>query len=59
MRTSGLSRLDALFDGHPGSSIPVSGNATASVTYPTGTKLVELAGWSGSTVRQRRRIPTT
>jgi len=28
-------------------------------TYPTGTKLVELAGWSGSTVRQRRRIPTT
>lgn len=57
--TSGLSRLDALFDGHPGSSVAVSGNATASITYPTGTKLVELTGWSGSNVRQRRRIPTT
>ena len=57
--TSGLTRLDALFDGHPGSSTAVSGSATASVTYPIGTKLVELTGWSGSTIRQRRRIPTS
>jgi hypothetical protein len=54
--TSGLTRLDALFDGHPGSSTVVSGNAAVSVTYPKGTKLVELTGWSGATVRQRRRI---
>ena len=57
--TSGLTRVDALLDGHPGSSTTVSGTATVSVTYPAGTKLVELTGWSGSTVRQRRRVPVT
>ena len=57
--TSGLTRLDALFDGHPGSSTPVSGDAAVMVTYPSEAKLVELTGWSGATVRQRRRIPTT
>jgi Peptidase family S41 len=57
--TSGLTRLDALFDGHPGSSTVVSENAAVSVTYPKGTKLVELTGWSGSTVRQRRRVAAT
>ncbi len=57
--TSGLTCLDALFDGHPGSSTPVSGDAAVMVTYPSGTKLVDLIGWSGDTVRQRRRLPTT
>ena len=56
---SGLTCLDALFDGHPGSSTPVSGDAAVMVTYPSGTKLVDLIGWSGDTVRQRRRLPTT
>jgi hypothetical protein len=55
--TSGaLSRVDALFDGHPGTSAAVSGNATTVVTYPAGTRSIELTGWSGAGVAQRRRI---
>jgi C-terminal processing protease CtpA/Prc len=54
--TAALSRLDAMFDGHPGSSTAVSGNATTTIGYPPGTTTVELTGWSGSHVRQRRRI---
>jgi hypothetical protein len=55
--TSGLSRLDALFDGHPGSTTTLTGNATTAITYPTGTKLVDLTGWTtDDQIRQRRRI---
>ncbi|MBM3678370.1 MAG: hypothetical protein FJW96_10890, partial [Actinobacteria bacterium] len=54
--TAGLDRLDALLDGHPGSSTVVSGTATTPVSYPSGTKVVELTGWSGTEVRQRRRV---
>jgi Peptidase family S41 len=57
--TTGLSRVDSLFDGHPGTSTGVSGNATSTVTYPAGTKVVDLSGWAGGEVRQRRRISTT
>jgi hypothetical protein len=57
--TDALTRLDALFDGHPGTSTVVSGAAATSVTYPAGTKLVELTGWSANEVRQRRRIAVT
>jgi hypothetical protein len=57
--TSGLSRVDALFDAHPGSSTTVSGNATTTVTYPAGTKVVDLTGWIAGEVRQRRRLSTT
>ena len=55
--TSGLSRLDVLVDGHPASSTTLTGNATTPVTYPAGTKTVDLTGWSSDNeVRQRRRI---
>jgi hypothetical protein len=55
--TSGLARVDALFDGHPGSSTAVTGNATTAIIYPAGTKTVDLTGWSGDDqIRQRRRI---
>lgn len=55
--TSGLTRLDVLFDGHPGSSTALTGNATTAVTYPAGTKVVDLAGWSsGDDIQQRRRV---
>jgi hypothetical protein len=54
--TSGLSRVDALFDGHPGTTAIVSGVAMTNVTYPAGTKVVDLTGWSSNEVRQRRRL---
>lgn len=57
--TAGLSRVDALFDGHPGTSSTVTGNATTNVTYPAGTKTVDLSGWSSNEVRQRRRLDVT
>jgi hypothetical protein len=53
---SGLSRVDALFDGHPGTSSPASGTTTATITYPAGTKSVDLTGWSSGQVHQRRRL---
>lgn len=54
--TSGLSRLDALFDGHPGTSDVVSGATTTTIVVPPGTKAVEITGWGEDQVRQRRRI---
>jgi Peptidase family S41 len=57
--TSGLSRIDALFDAHPGTSTTITGSATTTVTYPAGTKVVDLSGWVGGEVRQRRRLNAT
>ncbi|MDP9465612.1 MAG: S41 family peptidase [Actinomycetota bacterium] len=54
--TRGLSRIDALFDGHPGTSASVTGTATTTIAFPTGTKAVDLTGWSGGQVHQRRRF---
>jgi hypothetical protein len=54
--TSGLTRLDVLLDAHPGSTHVLGANATTSVTYPAGTKLIELTGYAGEEVRQRRRV---
>jgi Peptidase family S41 len=52
----GLSRIDALFDGHPGTSSSVSANATTTIAFPSGTKLVDLTGWKNDHVLQRRQI---
>ncbi len=54
--TAGLDRLDALVDGHPGTSTIVAGTVTTAVTYPAGTTIIELTGFTGGEVRQRRRI---
>ncbi|MEP7202310.1 MAG: S41 family peptidase [Ilumatobacteraceae bacterium] len=54
--TSGLNRLDALFDGHPGTSNKLTGTATTTISYPAGTKTIDLTGWSGNQVQQRRRL---
>ncbi|MEY2522144.1 MAG: hypothetical protein QOJ66_709, partial [Ilumatobacteraceae bacterium] len=54
--TSGVSRLDAMFDEHPGASTNVSGTATTALSYPAGTKAIDLSGWTGDQVHQRRRI---
>jgi hypothetical protein len=55
--TSGLDQLDLLVDGHPGSTQPLSGNASVTLAYPEGAATVELAGFSGGELRQRRRFP--
>ncbi len=57
--TTGLSRLDAMFDAHPGTSNSITGAATTTITYPAGTKAVDLSGWIGGEVHQRRRLSTT
>lgn len=59
MATSGISRLDAMFDGHPGASFIVTASATTTIAYPAGTKVVDLSGWIGDEVHQRRRISIT
>ena len=59
VKTSGLSRVDAMFDGHPGTSTNVSGTATTALTYPAGTNAVDLSGWIADQVHQRRRVSIT
>jgi hypothetical protein len=54
--TSGLDRLDLLVDGHPGTTRILNVDATATLTYPAGTKEIELAGFTAGTLRQRRRL---
>jgi len=54
--TSGLNRVDALFDGHPGTSTKVAGTVATTIAYPAGTKTIDLTGWSGNQVLQRRRL---
>ncbi len=54
--TSGVDRLDALIDGHPGTTRSLTPNATTTVSYPAGTKSVELTAFAGADVRQRRRL---
>jgi hypothetical protein len=55
--TAGLDRLDVLIDGHPGTTHIIGGNTTTAVSYPAGTRDVEVTGFAGDEVRQRRRIP--
>lgn len=54
--TRGLSRLDTLVDGHPFASTALGATANTSLTYPAGTKVVDLTAFDGEVVRQRRRI---
>ena len=54
--TEGLDKVDVLIDGHPGTSTKLAGPATTTTSYPRGTRTIELTGFSGDTVRQRRRL---
>jgi len=54
--TDGLTRLDWLVDGHPGSSTVVGRTARTAFSFPAGTSAVELVGFAGQAMRQRRRI---
>lgn len=56
--TSGLDRIDPMFDGHPGESLRIEGSGTVTMTYPARTETIELTGFSGEDLRQRRRLST-
>lgn len=57
VKTERLDLLDALVDGHAvGPSIAISDAKPATIQYPAGTKVVELIGFVGTEVRQRRRL---
>lgn len=52
----GLDRVDLFLDGHPASSTAVADGATVVLAFKAGNKQVEAVGFSGTAVRQRRRI---
>jgi hypothetical protein len=54
--TQNLDRLDVMLDGHPGSTHPLAGGGPITVTYPPGVHGVDLIGFAGEVVRQRRRL---
>ncbi len=54
--TSGLDCVDAIIDGHSGTSVDVAANATIAIPYPAATKRIELVGFAGGHDLQRRRI---
>jgi len=54
---TGLTRLDVLFDGHPGSTFSLRAKAPVAVPYPAGTKVIELFGFNGEDLLQKRRVP--
>ena len=57
VKTERLDLLDTLVDGHPvGPSQAVSDTRPGIVQYPANAKVVELIGFAGSEVRQRRRL---
>ncbi|MBT2326921.1 hypothetical protein J7E62_31985 [Variovorax paradoxus] len=54
---AGLTRLDVLFDGHPGQSFRLDSQPGIELRYPAGTRRVELAGFNGEeALLQRRRL---
>lgn len=58
VQTAGLDRVGATADGRPLSTQAVAAGAAVAVTYPSGTGVVDLTGYAGDEVRQRRRVPT-
>lgn len=56
--TRGLDRLDVEFDGHPASTHALHAATNLTVTYSASTAVVELTGFAGDIVRQRRRLDT-
>ena len=53
---AGLTQVDVLFDGHPGGSHSLNPRPGVTLEYPAGTKVVELIGFHGEDVLQRRRV---
>ena len=53
---AGLKQLDVFFDGHPGGSHSLNPRPGVAFQYPAGTRVVELVGFHGEDVLQRRRV---
>jgi hypothetical protein len=56
MTSAGLDRVDVTIDGHPGSTHRVAGTPTLTVPYPADAEVIELTGYGGKDLRQRRRF---
>jgi hypothetical protein len=56
VETAGLDHLDTFIDGRAGSPQSIAGNATITINYSARTKTVELVGFAGDDIRQRRRL---
>lgn len=56
VRHAGLTRLDVLFDGHPGSSLRLRARTPVVVPYPADTRVIELFGFDGEQLLQKRRV---
>jgi C-terminal processing protease CtpA/Prc len=54
--TRGLDRVDTFVDGHPATSHAVNANASLTIPYPAGTAIVDVSGFAGGVIRQRRRL---
>lgn len=56
VRHAGLTQLDVLFDGHPGSSLRLRAQTPVVVPYPAGTRVIELFGFGDEQLLQKRRV---
>jgi hypothetical protein len=57
IRTSGLDHIDIYVDGHPaGPGMPLKKDGSIRVPLPESAGQVDVAGFSGNVIRQRRRL---
>jgi len=56
VRHGGLTRLDVLFDGHPGNSQRLRARTPVVVPYPADARVIELFGFGGEQLLQKRRV---
>lgn len=55
--TEGLQQLDISIDGHPGGApIKLARDGVTTVPLPSGASVIEVTGFSGNVIRQRRRL---
>jgi len=57
VRTAGLDQLDLYVNGHTGGTpVALNGRGSRSIALPAGAREVEVVGFAGGVVRQRRRL---
>jgi hypothetical protein len=56
VKTQGLDRLDVLLDGHPDSTHAIGQGGSVNLTYPANVHAVELIGFAGDVILQRRLL---
>jgi hypothetical protein len=54
--TQGLDRIDAFVDGHPTGSFAIAEGGTCEVPFTAASKQLDVAGFKGASLLQRRRI---